>query len=160
MERNKSGMAQTAGHEFFHSVQENLAGRNPEPNGLQVPNWFWEGPSMFVGTQVSNTLGFVPYLESRQSSLNRYKNGAAINRTSNLEEIRANDGVIDPYAIGHGASEFLVANVGMEKFIDIYARLGNSKGFAEAFKDATGVSLADFYSMFEEVRGTLGFPKG
>lgn len=102
----------------------------------------------------------MPYLESRQSSLNRYKNRAAINRTSNLEEILANDGVIYPYAIGHGASEFLAANDGMEKFIDIYAQLGKGKSFAEAFKDTTGVTLAAFCSMFEEIRGTLGFPKG
>ena len=114
---------------------------------------------MFVGTQVTNTLGIVPYLESRKTTLDRYKNGAAINKTLNLEEIRANDGVIDPYALGHGASEFLAANVGMEKFIDIYAQLGSGKNFSDAFKDATGVELADFYVMFEEVRATLGFAK-
>lgn len=160
MERNKSGMAQTAGHEFFHAIQENLARTNPGPKGLLVPNWFWEGPSMFVGTQVTNTLGIIAYAESRQNSVDRYKNGAAINRSSTLEEIRGNDGVIDPYAMGHAASEFLAANVGMEKFLDIYAQLGTGKGFAEAFKAATGVELEDFYSMFEEVRGTLGFAKG
>jgi hypothetical protein len=159
MERNKSGMAQTAGHEFFHTIQENLARTNPGPKGLSVPNWFWEGPSMFVGTQTSRVLGIVSYTESRQSSVDRYKNGAAINRTSTLEEIRGNDGVIDPYALGHAASEFLAANVGMEKFINIYAALGTGKNFADAFKDATGVELVDFYAMFEEVRGTLGFPK-
>jgi hypothetical protein len=37
--------------------------------------------------------------------------------------------------------------------------LGTGKNFADAFKDATGVELADFYAMFEEVRGTLGFAK-
>ncbi len=159
MERNKSGMAQTAGHEFFHTIQENLARTNPGPKGLLVPNWFWEGPSMFVGTQTSHALGIVGYSESRQNSVDRYKNGAAINRSSTLEEIRGNDGVIDPYALGHAASEFLAANVGMEKFINIYAALGTGKNFADAFKDATGVELADFYVMFEEVRGTLGFAK-
>lgn len=159
IERNKSGMAQTAGHEFFHAIQENLARTNPGPKGLLVPNWFWEGPSMFVGTQVTNSLGTVTYAESRQNSVDRYKNGAAINRSLTLEEIRGNDGVIDPYAMGHAASEFLAANVGIVKFLDIYAQLGTGKTFAEAFKTATGVELVDFYLMFEEVRGTLGFPK-
>lgn len=159
IERNKSGMAQTAGHEFFHAIQENLARTNPGPNGLLVPNWFWEGPSMFVGTQVTNSLGTVTYAESRQSSVDRYRNGAAINRSSTLEEIRGNDGVIDPYAMGHAASEFLAANVGMEKFLNIYAALGTGKSFAGAFKDATGVELADFYAMFEEIRGVIGFAK-
>ena len=159
MSRDRSGTAQTAGHEFFHTIQENLAKTNPGPKGLLVPNWFWEGPAMFVGTQTTNALGTVTYAESRQSSVDRYKNGAAVNRSSTLQEIRGNDGVIDPYALGHAASEFLAANVGMEKFINIYAALGTGKNFADAFKDATGVELADFYAMFEEVRGTLGFAK-
>jgi hypothetical protein len=45
---NKSGMAQTSGHEYFHAVQENLAGFAPNRSGSNVPNWFWEGPAMFV----------------------------------------------------------------------------------------------------------------
>lgn len=160
MDRNRSGMAQTAGHEFFHAIQENLAKSNPGPNGEKIPNWFWEGPSMFVGTQTTNALGSVTYPVSRQSMIDRYKNGAPINRTSNLEDIRKNDGITDPYAIGFAGSEFLAANVGMEKFINIYAALGTGKDFSTAFKDATGVELSDFYAMFEEVRATLGFAKG
>ena len=159
MNRDRAGTAQTAGHEFFHSIQQNLAGTNPGADGSKIPNWFWEGPAMFVGAQTTNSLGIIGYTESRQTMLDRYKNGAPINRTSTLSEIKANNGVIDPYAIGSAGAEFIVANVGMEKFLDIYAQLGTGKVFADAFKAATGVELDDFYSMFEEVRGTLGFPK-
>lgn len=159
MNRDRAGTAQTAGHEFFHSIQQNLAGTNPGADGSKIPNWFWEGPAMFVGAQTTNSLGIIGYAESRQSMLDRYKNGAPVNRSSTLSEIKANNGVIDPYAIGSAGAEFIVANVGMEKFLDIYAQLGTGKGFADAFKAATGVELDDFYSMFEEVRGTLGFAK-
>lgn len=159
MNRDRAGTAQTAGHEFFHSIQQNLAGTNPGADGSKIPNWFWEGPAMFVGAQTTNSLGIIGYAESRQSMLDRYKNGAPVNRSSALSEIKANNGVIDPYAIGSAGAEFIVANVGMEKFLDIYAQLGTGKGFADAFKAATGVELDDFYSMFEEVRGTLGFAK-
>ena len=159
MSRDRAGTAQTAGHEFFHSIQQNLAGTNPGADGSKIPNWFWEGPAMFVGAQTTNALGIISYTDSRQTMLDRYKNGAAINRTSTLNEIKANNGVIDPYAIGSAGAEFVVANVGMEKFLDIYAQLGKGKTFADSFKSATGVELDDFYAMFEEVRGILGFPK-
>jgi hypothetical protein len=48
----------------------------------------------------------------------------------------------------------------MQKFMDIYSQLKITKlDFSAAFLNATGVKLADFYTMFEEVRGTLGCPK-
>jgi hypothetical protein len=73
--------------------------------------------------------------------------------------VTKNDGSSDPYGIGAIATEFLVANVGMEKFMNVYNNLGKNIKFPDAFKSATGVDLADFYAMFEEIRSTLGTPK-
>jgi hypothetical protein len=47
----------------------------------------------------------------------------------------------------------------MEKYLKIYSEKGTGKSFDAAFLSATGVSLTDFYSMFEEVRATLGIAK-
>ncbi len=160
MEWDKAGIAQTAGHEFYHAIQENITKLNPGPAGDVVPNWFWEGPATFVGLQTAAKIGAIDYVsEGRKAFIERYSNGAAINRSSNLEEIRANDGKVDPYAIGFAATELLVANVGVTKFNDIYLQLGKGLNFADAFKAATGVPLADFYQLFEEARSDLGFPK-
>ena len=159
MVRDKVGMAQTAGHEFFHAIQENYAKRNPGPNGESIPNWFWEGPATFVGVYSAANLGEITLTEGDQAFIDRYNNGAAINRTSNLIDIKANDGKVDPYALGFAGTQLLVANVGIEKFLRIYAELGAGKSFEDAFASATGVQLGDFYSMFEEVRGSLGFAK-
>ena len=160
MVTNRSGMAQTPGHEFFHAIQETLAPRVIDVPGSKVPNWYWEGPAMFVGVQTAGVLGFADYLTvGRPSQTNRYKNNARINRTSNLSEIRANDTVTDPYAIGFAATELLVSQVGVQKMVNVYAALGGGNNFDRAFKQGTGIELADFYSMFEEVRGTLGFVK-
>jgi hypothetical protein len=158
---DKAGLAQTPGHEFFHAIQEILAAPNVAgPTGDKVPNWFWEGPAMFVGLQTAGVLGISDFTTlGRPSMTNRYKNGNAVNRTSNLSEIKGNDGVIDPYAIGFAGSEFLVSQVGVEKMVNVYVALGQRKTFDVAFKEGTGIELADFYSMFEELRGTLGFPK-
>jgi hypothetical protein len=158
---NKSGMAQTSGHEYFHAVQENLAGFAPNSSGSNVPNWFWEGPAMFVGLQTTGALGFINYSTiGRDSMTERFKNDSLTTRTSNLSEIKANDSSSDPYAIGFAATELLVSQVGVEKFVNVYAELGKGKNFDAAFQQATGIKLVDFYFMFEKARGSLGFPKG
>jgi hypothetical protein len=44
--------------------------------------------------------------------------------------------------------------------IKIYEEIKTVTSFSNAFKSATGVELADFYAMFEEVRATLGATRG
>ena len=152
-------MSQTPGHEFFHAIQEMLAAPNlAGPTGEKVPNWYWEGPAMFVGQQTAGVLGFADYTTlGRPSMTNRYKNGNPINRSSNLSEIKANNGVIDPYAIGFAATEFLVAQVGVEKMVNVYVALGLGITFDAAFKQGTGIDFVGFYATSEEVRAIPGF---
>jgi cytochrome b involved in lipid metabolism len=158
---DKSGMAQTAGHEFFHAIQERLAGRNPGPDGATIPNWIWEGPCMFIGLQTSSKLGIVDYLTAGQkTSINRYKYSSDAMKKLPLSEVKKNDKDTDPYGLGEIATEFIVANAGIEKLLGVYAALGQGKTFAQAFEAGTGVKLDDFYSMFEESRPTLGVPLG
>jgi hypothetical protein len=157
-----SGSAQTPGHELFHAIHGVLMkGTKTDVAGTVVPNWYIEGPAMFVGLQTAGALGFADYLSiGRPSMTKRFKNGRGTNLTATLSEFRANDGVVDPYAIGFAAVEFLVAQVGVEKMVNVYVALGEGKNFDNAFKQGTGIELADFYTMFEEIRATLGFAKG
>ena len=158
---NKVGLAQTPGHELFHAIHGILAkDARADVAGTNIPNWYIEGPAMFVGLQTSGVLGFADYLSlGRPSMTDRFKNGKGTNLTSTLSEFKANDGVVDPYAIGFAASEFLVSQVGVEKMVNVYAALGQGKNFEAAFKQGTGIELVHFFAMFEEIRGTLGFPK-
>ncbi|QLL24779.1 hypothetical protein DLE04_03570 [Actinobacteria bacterium IMCC26103] len=157
----KPGLAQTGGHEFFHTIQESLAKKGPS-GGLFAPNWIWEGSAMFVGLQTSSYLGFDNYATTgRQTSIDRYTTDGPETKLKPLIDIYPTDNPkIDAYAIGEIAAEFIVANVGMSKLIGIYANLGKGNNFETAFKLSTGVPLADFYSMFEEVRVILGVPRG
>jgi len=156
---DKVGMMQMPGHETFHFIQKSIAGKSASPDGLGIaPQWFWEGPSVFIGLQAANYLSLLDYAtEGRAFSVKRSTTPDV--RSLKLSEVTKNDGSADPYGIGAIATEFLVANVGMDKFMGIYNNLGKNMKFTDAFKSATGVELADFYTMFEEVRADLGTPR-
>ena len=159
---DKLGMMQMPGHEFFHAVQERTSGGVPSPDGLGIaPQWFWEGPATFIGLQTASYLGLGDYIsEGREFAIIR--SNAPSTKSFLLSEVIKNTGRpedSDPYGIGAIATEFLVANVGMEKFMEVYKNLGQKKSFAESFETGTGVELTDFYTMFEEVRPILGIPR-
>ena len=159
---DKLGIMQLAGHEFFHAVQERISGGVPSPDGLGIaPQWFWEGPATFIGLQTASYLGLASYItEGRDFAVMR-SNGTPTKSSLLSEVIKNNDTPkdADPYGIGAIATEFLVANVGIEKFMEVYKNLGKKKKFADSFKTATGVELTDFYAMFEEVRPVLGIER-
>ena len=157
---NKIGLSHTPGHEFFHAIQERFAKATPGPNGEKIPNWFWEGPAMFIGLQTSSILGFSDYaVDGQKTVVTRYSTGSQEKRAQDLKDVKANNSNVDPYAIGEVATELLIAMIGVEKFLNIYAELGKGLSFDLAFKNATDIELVDFYSMFEEVRAVLNIPK-
>lgn len=149
------GMRQTPGHEYFHAVQQNIVG----PCGAcSIPQWFWEGAAVFVGTAASSKLGFNSYAtDGRNFSVNRSIYGPTAKLT--LSQVVKNDASTDPYGIGAIATEYLVANVGMDRFLNVYREVGKGRPFSVAFQNATGISLVDFYSAFELSRSTLGVAK-
>jgi hypothetical protein len=156
---DKIGMMQMPGHETFHFIQQSIAGTSATPDGMGIaPQWFWEGPAVFVGLQTANHLSLADYAtEGRIFAVKRSISGPV--KSLKLSEVTKNDGSSDPYGIGAIATEFLVANIGMDKFMSVYNNLGKNMKFPDAFKSATGVELADFYTMFEEVRADLGTPR-
>jgi len=156
---DKIGMMQMPGHETFHFIQESIVGASATPDGLGIaPQWFWEGPAVFVGLQTANQLSLAEYAtEGRTFAVKRSISGPV--KSLKLSEVTKNDASSDPYGIGAIATEFLVANIGMEKFMSVYINLGKKMKFPDAFKSATGVEIADFYAMFEGVRAELGTPR-
>jgi hypothetical protein len=114
---------------------------------------------MFVGHQTANHLGFSSYLNrSRQTMVDRANSG--FSATLRLEEVVSNvPPNYDPYGLGHIATELIVAQVGMDRFLDIYREVAKGRTFEAAFGAATGVPLADFFLMFEETRPVLGVPR-
>ena len=160
---DKVGMYQTAGHEFFHPIQQKLFGGGNKfpPDGSGGPQWFNEGTAEFIGIQTVNKLGLLSYEKEGRPYLVRNVLSDPSTKSGKLEDAKYNLGRrtdVFPYNIGTLGAEFLVANVGIQKMVDVFSQLGTGKTFPVAFKDATGIELVDFYSMFEESRAILGIP--
>ena len=151
---------QTAAHELFHSVQGKLGGGN-WPS--RVPSWFIEGGANFIGISFSDLAGISTYSDGRYEEvfLRDYQNKPH-NPLSNYtyDNFLPNVNYLNPYGIGAVATEYIVASVGLLKYLDIYRNLGRGQTFSVSFEMASGISLEDFYTKFEIIRDQVGFPHG
>ena len=152
---------QTATHEYFHTVQGNLSGGSNWPE--RVPSWFIEGGANFVGISFAELSGVSKYLDGRNEELlqrnYQYKEYVPLSEYSYLN-VNPPLNYLNPYGIGCVATEYIVASVGMVKYLDIYRNLGQGKDFPSSFELATGISLNDFYKKFEIIRDRVGMPHG
>lgn len=146
---------QTPGHEYFHVVQFFMGGS--DTFGL-MPSWFAEGSANFVGTAISNELGYFDYRVTRAEEIAK----PSTNRNISLEKFQRNDsstGVtnwLSPYGIGQVACEFIVASVGMEAFLNIIKYTKELGTFEAGFKKATNLELSEFYKVFDAGRVNWG----
>jgi hypothetical protein len=152
------GPLSTPAHEIFHTVQAALSapivGAGPE-NALYIPRWLLEGSANFFGYFVSDKLGLGKYEVGRynQVTINpAYKNLMPLSEYYKFDS--------DPYGIGQAASEYLIASVGFENFLNIWRYTKSEGSFAKGFRKATGIEIADFYSKFEAARGSMKIGSG
>lgn len=148
------GKRAVAAHELFHVWHKTLDGSpvnnnvDPRlPNGF--PLWFKEGTANFFGFAMAQNALKDSYMTGRVTQVNPYM------QTSQrpLKEHIFWD--TNPYGIGQAAAEYLVANVGMQKVMDVYVKVGQGKTFAAAFEESIGLSLEEFYTAFESVRANF-----
>jgi hypothetical protein len=71
---------------------------------------------------------------------------------ANFEKYESSYG---PYDYGRLATEYIVANVGVEALINIWVYLGEGDSFETAFERAIGISVADFYAAYDTVIANL-----
>ena len=145
------GRRSTPAHEVFHTVQFALAGPNVGGDSpLHIPRWLMEGSANYYGFYVGDRLGFDNYQTGRNQQVNTnpgYKTIVPLVQYDNFTS--------DPYGIGQAASEYLIASVGFEKFLNIWKFTKSESNFAEGFKKATGITIEDFYSKFETARSSM-----
>jgi ABC-type phosphate/phosphonate transport system substrate-binding protein len=55
----------------------------------------------------------------------------------------------DPYNYGSLATEYIVASVGIEPLMNIWKLAGEGASFEDAFEEALGISVQDFYAAYD-----------
>ena len=150
----ESRLAITA-HEMFHNVQDVVnkglpVWRIPPGHALAIPMWFFEGTAVTYQYALMDYLGLAEkrYYEHDFSSrmLRPYPDTAI-----DLSSVETGWGM-DVYVVGHFATEYLVANVGLQPMLNIVEEVGNETPFYKAFEQEIGMSLSDFYSKMERVQ--------
>lgn len=152
-------------HEYFHLVQINLAdniqgahwnyGEDYARNTF--PHWLVEGSANFVAAAIVANARNAKYEDARACCFSIMANALV-----DYEVVTPNQGWDDirssSYDIGHIATEYLVASIGFQKFLDIWKDYSNTKNFYTSFEKVTGRSVSNFYANFESARQSLRVP--
>jgi ABC-type phosphate/phosphonate transport system substrate-binding protein len=64
-------------------------------------------------------------------------------------------GSSDPYNYGSLATEYIVASVGIEPLMTIWKLAGQGASFEDAFEEALGISVQDFYAAYDAMVETM-----
>lgn len=153
-------------HEYFHIIQLNAADNiqgshwnfGDENSKNAFPHWLVEGSADFVSTAIASFTRDAKYESTRFSILS----GAPMrNALVDYEIYRPNNSAgdnLNSYNIGHIATEYIVASIGFQKFMDIWKDFAVTRNFYNSFERVTGRSVDAFYADFERARESLGIP--
>lgn len=142
-------------HEMFHNVQDAVNEgipfwQKPPDHELYIPMWFIEGAAVMYQSAIIDylSLGDGRYYDYGVSSpmLRPYPDTKI-----NLKSLHGG-GNFDVYVVGQFATEYLVANVGVEPLLNVIVRVGEGKTFEEAFEAEMGISLSDFYDKMSRIQ--------
>lgn len=145
------GRRSTPAHEIFHTVQFALAGPNVDKSDpSHIPRWLMEGSANFYGYYVVEKLGFDKYQSGRDQQITYNTSYSTYTALSDYDNFS-----LDPYGIGQAASEYLIASIGFEKFLNIWKFTKTESSFIMGFKKATGITIEEFYAKFESARSSM-----
>lgn len=146
-----AGRRSTPAHELFHTVQFALGGKNVGPEDpTHIPRWLMEGSANYFGFYIVDKLALDTYQAGRRQQVNTnpgYRTVVPLVQYDNFN--------LDPYGIGQAASEYLIASVGFENFLNIWKFTKSESSFSRGFAKAIGIELSDFYTKFEAARASM-----
>ena len=139
-------------HELFHIVQDTLdegpGGQVlPPGNPLYRPVWLTEGSAQFMGEAIVAYRGYQPYWGNHFTA--SASDAAAEDFILSRHESFV--GSNDPYNYGSLATEYIVASVGIEPLMNIWKLAGQGASFEDAFEEALGISVQDFYAAYDDM---------
>jgi hypothetical protein len=109
-----------------------------------------EGSANYFGFYVVDKLQFGTYESGRQSQVTNNKSYKILTPLEQYDNSNS-----DPYGIGQAATEYLIASVGFENFLNIWKYTKSEGSFLLGFKKATGIEVTDFYLKFEAARASM-----
>lgn len=157
-------------HEYFHLIQLNIADNiqgphwnfGEENSRNSFPHWLVEGSADFVASATTAMVKNAKYEDLRQAVLFTGPGGqSASYALIDYEIYRTNSAIRDnlySYNIGHIATEYIVASIGFQKFMEIWKDFAVTRNFYISFEKVTGRNIATFYADFERARESLGIP--
>ena len=145
------GRRSTPAHELFHNVQFALGGRNVGPNDpTHIPRWLMEGSAAFFGQYIVEKLDLDKYSVGRNRQITESPSYRTVTPLVQYDNFNS-----DPYGIGQAASEYLIASVGFESFLNIWKFTKTEGSFNRGFAKAVGIEISEFHNRFEAARGSM-----
>ena len=147
---DKFSLRTSPAHEFFHIIQENLYKNSGPGTPMRIPQWLFEGSANFYMFYAGEELGFGKYQTGRENQVTQISEYRTLVPLSQYD-----GGSLYPYGIGQAASEYIIASIGFENFLNIWRFTKSENSFSAGFKKATGIELDTFYSKFEIARSYM-----
>ncbi|MCB0283124.1 MAG: PD40 domain-containing protein [Calditrichaeota bacterium] len=119
-------------HVFMHSKVYNVVNSNSRLDGPFPPLWFTEGLAEHWSTDWDAQAEMV----LKDAVLNNYETG--------LENIYSINGTFTMYKVGQNILDYIRKNYGDDKILMILENLWKYDRFEDSFKDALGMSYAEF----------------
>jgi hypothetical protein len=144
-------------HELFHAYQYQLIAANNFVSGAALdplPDWLIEGSAEWGAAHAVSAAGGVSYDVLLGLSRDRSRNTAA--SLVEIEQESPVHGLGDaaPYATGMVAVDMLVRNSSELSVFVFWARVGRLGDWRQAFSDAFGETVPEFYARFEAERAS------
>ena len=154
-------------HELVHAgYQHGQSGLNVSGASDRVPDagprWLSEGSAEFLAYRAVSAGGVLSYQAERKSKdpWGFVRQAQYIEKP--LRELETLDGIrstrISAYLYSLMAAELLAAHAGERTLLDYYRRLQPGTTWQMAFEAAFGMTVDEFYTLFEEHRAA-GFPE-
>lgn len=156
-----------AAHEIFHIVHEQIDPYSsvskgtcdrddaaPETNGDRCfrPTWFVEGAGEFFGRAMTQYLGLQNYATFVPNDRSGLFMDAEYLSDLGIQSIRGNvAGGVEAYYSGAIATEYLIANIGLINYLDIWKQMGQGASFFDALENAAGIGTPEFYQKFRDL---------
>ena len=170
IERNPlSALKHHIAHEYFHVLQGQLASgfaqlQNGEiawhtDTSIRGPNWLMEGLASYADyAYTPSRMGRRPFLDDRYTPYRdltwfHLNEGLSIGDLAGMEDYRTfacNFSHNYRYPLSFAASVFLLEQAEEDSYVNYWKLLGERPNWQQAFEEAFGIGVNDFYKAFDE----------